>query len=152
VNLPTPEGVTPILTALDNGHHGIARLLLERGGNPHLWDVYGRTALYIAVGNAGATGALLRVGAADAPLALQVRGGRGGAPTPGAGGRGGRGAGGTASPATSGPQVSAMEIINLLLAAGVDTNPQLNMRRPSNQGGRFNDPLSAPARHRCCVR
>ena len=34
-----------------------------------------------------------------------------------------------------------MEMINLLLAAGVDVNPQLNMRRPSNQGGRFNDPL-----------
>lgn len=34
-----------------------------------------------------------------------------------------------------------MEMINLLLAAGVDINPQLNMRRPSNQGGRFNDPL-----------
>jgi ankyrin repeat protein len=34
-----------------------------------------------------------------------------------------------------------MEIINLLLAAGVDLNPQLNMRRPSNQGGRFSDPL-----------
>ena len=32
-------------------------------------------------------------------------------------------------------------MINLLLAAGVDTNAQLNMRRPSNQGGRFNDPL-----------
>jgi ankyrin repeat protein len=34
-----------------------------------------------------------------------------------------------------------MEMINLLLASGVDTNAQLNMRRPSNQGGRFNDPL-----------
>ena len=34
-----------------------------------------------------------------------------------------------------------MEMMNLLLAAGVDTNAQLNMRRPSNQGGRFNDPL-----------
>ena len=43
--------------------------------------------------------------------------------------------------ANSGPQMSAMEMINLLLAAGVDTNPQLNMRRPSTQGGRFNDPL-----------
>jgi len=32
-------------------------------------------------------------------------------------------------------------MINLLLAAGVDTNAQLNMRRPSNQGGRFSDPL-----------
>jgi ankyrin repeat protein len=34
-----------------------------------------------------------------------------------------------------------MEMINLLLAAGVDVNPQLSMRRPSNQGGRFSDPL-----------
>ena len=34
-----------------------------------------------------------------------------------------------------------MEIINLLLAAGVDLNAPLNMRRPSNQGGRFSDPL-----------
>src|SRR5687767_10199661 len=57
VNLPTPEGVTPILMALDNGHHGIAKFLIERGGNPHVWDVYGRTALYIAVGNTGAGGA-----------------------------------------------------------------------------------------------
>ena len=32
-------------------------------------------------------------------------------------------------------------MIKLLLAAGVDTNTQLNMRRPSNQGGRFSDPL-----------
>ena len=59
VNLPTPEGVSPIMVALDNGHNGVARLLMERGGNPHVWDVYGRTALYIAVGNAsgGAGGA-----------------------------------------------------------------------------------------------
>ena len=34
-----------------------------------------------------------------------------------------------------------MEMIDLLLAAGVDVNAPLNMRRPSNQGGRFNDPL-----------
>ena len=41
----------------------------------------------------------------------------------------------------SGPQISAVGVIKLLLASGVDTNAQLNMRRPSNQGGRFNDPL-----------
>ncbi|HTC34765.1 MAG TPA: ankyrin repeat domain-containing protein [Bryobacteraceae bacterium] len=36
-----------------------------------------------------------------------------------------------------------MEIINLLLAAGVDPNTQLNMHRPSRGGnsGRFGDPL-----------
>ena len=32
-------------------------------------------------------------------------------------------------------------MVDLLLAAGVDVNPQLNMRRPSSQGGRFSDLL-----------
>jgi ankyrin repeat protein len=49
VNLPTPEGVTPLMIALDNDHTDVAKLLLDRGANPHVWDVYGRTALYIAV-------------------------------------------------------------------------------------------------------
>ena len=141
-NLPTREGVTPILMALDNGHHGIAKLLIERGGNPHVWDVYGRTALYIAVGNANGGAPAGGGGGRGAPgPGERGAGGRGAAPVPGTGGRGGRGAGSTASAANSGPQVSSMEMINLLLTAGVDTNPQLNMRRPSNQGGRFNDPL-----------
>src|SRR5204863_7187583 len=68
-----------------------------------------------------------------------VAGGRGGAAGggPGFGGRGGAGA-----PANGGgPTVSSMEIINALLAAGVDPNTQLNERRPSGQGGRFSDPL-----------
>ena len=34
-----------------------------------------------------------------------------------------------------------MSIINALVAAGVDPNAQLSMRRPSGQGGRFSDPL-----------
>jgi len=151
VNRPTPEGVSPIMIALDNGHSGIAKLLMDRGGNPHVWDVYGRTALYIAVGNAGGgggaggrggPGAGAR-GAGAAPAAAAGQAGRGGGGVgQGArgGGQGGR-EGGQGAAADSGPQVSATEMINLLLAAGVDTNPQLNMRRPSNQGGRFNDPL-----------
>ena len=39
----------PMMIALDNSHNGVAKFLMEHGGNPHLWDVYGRTALYIAV-------------------------------------------------------------------------------------------------------
>jgi len=172
VNLPTPEGATPVMIALDNGFNGVAKLLMDRGGNPHLWDVYGRTALYIAVGNTG-TGAA-GPGGPGAPGAGGAAGpgagrpGGGGAPAArggqapavpaaaqgraGAGGNGGQGArgGGQAGPGAggrgpgavdSGPQVSPVEMINILLAAGVDTNPQLNMRRPSNQGGRFSDPL-----------
>jgi len=41
------------------------------------------------------------------------------------------------------PLDSSVEIINMLLAAGVDPNTQLNMHRPSRGGnsGRFGDPL-----------
>jgi ankyrin repeat protein len=121
VNLPTPEGVTPLMIALDNDHTDVAKLLLDRGANPHVWDVYGRTALYIAVD----------------------------AKNGGSGGRDGRrafGRGGEAGPTglLDPPRrraVPPMEIVTKLLDAGVDPNPQLSMRRPSSQGGRFNDPL-----------
>ncbi|HLI83612.1 MAG TPA: ankyrin repeat domain-containing protein [Bryobacteraceae bacterium] len=118
VNLPTPEGVTPLMIALDNDHNEVAKLLLERGANPNLWDWWGRTALYIAID---------RKAAAAAP----ARGGLGL-------GRGSRGAPVLAH-APGRPPVSSMEMIQALLAAGVDVNPQLNMHRPSRGGnsGRF---------------
>jgi ankyrin repeat protein len=124
MNLPTPEGVTPLMTAIDNDHNGVAKLLLDRGANPNTWDWWGRTALYIAV---------------DRKEAAAGGGGRGGGPGGRGGARGGRGGGVAAEPADSGPRVSSMEIINALLAANVDTNPELNMHRPSRGGnsGRF---------------
>ncbi len=124
VNVPSPEGVTALMIALDNGHNEVAKLLLDRGANPNVWDWWGRTALYIAVDRkeAGAGG------------------GRGGA---GSGARGGVGRGGAGSPIrASGPApVAAMDIINTLLAAGVDPNAELNIHRPSRGGnsGRFSD-------------
>jgi ankyrin repeat protein len=45
VNLPTPEGVSPIMVALDNGHNGIAKFLMERGGNPHVGCAWTHGAL-----------------------------------------------------------------------------------------------------------
>lgn len=122
INRPTPEGVTPLMLALDNDHNDVAKLLLERGAKPGLWDWWGRTALYIAIDRKEA--------------AVSGGGGRGGA-----GGRGGIGRGRGAAPvvAESGPSVSSMDIIEALLAANVDVNPQLNMHRPSRGGnsGRF---------------
>jgi len=121
VNVPTPEGVTPLMIALDNEHNDVAKLLLDRGADPNIWDWWGRTALYIVVDRREAAGG----------------GGRGGA------GRGGRG-GGAPVAATNGASignrgpgvraVSSMDIINTLLAAGVNPNPQLNMHRPSRGG------------------
>src|SRR5215831_4634408 len=121
VSMPTPEGVTPLMLALDNDHNDVARLLLDRGANPELWDWWGRTALYIVIDRRETNAAGARGGAAGG-------GGRGGA----AAARGG-----------SRPAVSDMDIINALLAANVDLNPELNFHRPSRGGnsGRFIDPL-----------
>ncbi len=62
VNRPTPEGVTPLMIALDNDHNDVAKLLLDRGANPNLWDWWGRTALYIAIDRREAVLAPLRTG------------------------------------------------------------------------------------------
>jgi ankyrin repeat protein len=112
INLPTPEGVTPLLIAIDNDHNDVAKLLLEKGANPNVWDWWGRTALYIAVDR-------------KAAQAAPGRGGRGGAPAPRA--------------STGSARVSSLEIINALIAAGVDLDVPLNMHRPSRGGnsGRF---------------
>jgi ankyrin repeat protein len=111
VNVPTPEGVTPLMISLDNDHNDVATLLLDRGANPHVADWWGRTALWIVI---------------DRKESL-------------AGGRGGRGA--AATPRGPGPTVSHTDIMNRLLAADVDVNAELNMHRPSRGGnsGRFAD-------------
>jgi len=153
VNLPSPESVTPLLIALDYDHNDVAKYLMDHGANPNVWDVYGRTPLYTAVdkkegGTGGGFGGGAGRGAPGAGAAGAGAGARGG----GAGAAGGRGAGGgagfgrggnapAAAPRRSGPAVSSMDIINALLAAGVDPNAQLSTRRPSGQGGRFSDPL-----------
>jgi ankyrin repeat protein len=49
VDRPNPDGMTPMMMALDNGHPDVASFLLQRGANPHPWDWWGRTALYVAV-------------------------------------------------------------------------------------------------------
>lgn len=119
VNRPTPEGVTPLMIALDNDHDEVAKLLLDRGANPRVWDWWGRTALYIVIDRK----AVATVGAAD--VFGNIRRSSPSPPPPGI------------------AEVSEMEIVDQLLAAGVDPNPQLNMHRPSRGGnsGRFIDPL-----------
>ncbi|HEY2380901.1 MAG TPA: ankyrin repeat domain-containing protein [Terriglobia bacterium] len=150
VNVPSPEGVTPLMVALDNDHNDVARLLLDRGANPTISDWWGRTALYITIDRKESAGGG-RGGA----------GGRGGGVRGGAGGGGGRGSAAASrgsGPAVSGREAQArqreassgeaqarqreasnMDIVNTLLAADVDPNPELNMHRPSRGGnsGRF---------------
>ncbi|MEN9705405.1 MAG: hypothetical protein RLZZ393_1284, partial [Pseudomonadota bacterium] len=49
VNRPNPDGVTPLLNALDNRRYDTAMFLLDKGANPHSWDMSGRTPIYVAV-------------------------------------------------------------------------------------------------------
>ncbi len=136
VNVPTPEGVTPLMTALDNQHNEVARLLMDKGANLNVWDWWGRTALWIAVdrkASAAAAGGGGGFGGGGGARGAAAGGGRGG-------GRGGRG--GPVPDESSGPAVPSMEIINALLNAGVDVNQEMNFHRPndaSGNRGRFAD-------------
>jgi ankyrin repeat protein len=49
LNLPDPDGVTPLILALMNIHWDTARCLIEAGADVNRWDFYGRTPLYAAV-------------------------------------------------------------------------------------------------------
>ncbi|HEY8520531.1 MAG TPA: ankyrin repeat domain-containing protein [Gammaproteobacteria bacterium] len=106
IDRPTPDGITPLMIALDNFWFDTAKLLLERGADPHLADWWGRTALYIAVDMSSYSGR-------------------------------------RNDPAQLAPRTPAIEIVRMLLEAGVDPNPQLNMHRPGRGGNtsRFVDDL-----------
>jgi len=53
VDRPNPDGMTPMMMALDNGNPAVARYLLDHGANPHTWDWWGRTPLYVAINMRG---------------------------------------------------------------------------------------------------
>lgn len=113
VNRPTPEAVTPLMNAIDNNQFEIANYLLDHGANPHLFDQWGRTALYLTAdmrtrGNGGPRGLAPGVRATD---------------------------GANAPP----PQFSALQLMQRLVDMGVNMNPQLEAHRPYR--GRFTDDL-----------
>ena len=62
INFPTPEGVTPLMLALDNSHNEVAKFLMDKGAYLDVWDWWGRTPLWIAVDRKAPPG-----GAAAAP-------------------------------------------------------------------------------------
>jgi ankyrin repeat protein len=49
VDQPNPDGVTPLINALDNRNFDIAMYLIDKGARVHSWDMNGRTPLYVAV-------------------------------------------------------------------------------------------------------
>jgi len=48
VDLIDPEGVTPLMMAIQNMHFDTAAVLIKAGANPNKWDIWGRSALYLA--------------------------------------------------------------------------------------------------------
>jgi len=53
IDLPNPDGMTPLMMAIDNSRYSVARYLLDHGANPHTWDWWGRTPLYVVVNMRG---------------------------------------------------------------------------------------------------
>jgi uncharacterized protein len=49
LNQGDPDGLTPMVDAIINGHYDVARFLLEKGADPNLADKTGRAALYATV-------------------------------------------------------------------------------------------------------
>jgi ankyrin repeat protein len=143
INRPTPDGVSPLMNAIDAGNYPIANFLLDQGAKPDLQDWWGRTALYIAIDMhsrggsiAGAGGGFGRGGGG-----LARGGARGGGPPPGglpsrAGGPPGAG---PAAPPSGAAPASAIQVAERLLDMGVNPNTQLDMHRPFL--GRFVDDL-----------
>lgn len=145
VNFPTPEGITPLMLALDNEHNEIATFLMDKGSALDVWDWWGRTPLWIAVDRKAPPAAGAQPLGGFGGGAGAAKGGPGagkGGPGAGKGGfGGGRGpAGAPARDPNAPPPVSSMAIINRLIDAGVDVNPEMNFHRPDAPGrGRFGD-------------
>ncbi len=70
VNVPDPQGLTPVIAATYAGRMGLLEMLLNAGANPSLADRSGRTALYLAIrfGRTEAVRLLLAKGAATARI------------------------------------------------------------------------------------
>jgi len=115
VNQPNPDGITPLINAIDNRAYDIAMFLLDKGANPGAWDMYGRTPLYVAVDMHSYVGF--------------------------SGFGSGNFAGfGEPLPVRPPTKATAMDVINRLLALHVDVNHQLTRMRPNGNGrGRFAD-------------
>ncbi len=112
INKPNPDGITPLMAAIDNLQFDIANDLLDAKANPHLVDWWGRTALYNAVDMRSFSNRFL-IGAGNLPAT------------------------GAAPP----QQAAALQLAKRLLEMGVEVNTQLNFHRPGRGGnsGRFTD-------------
>src|SRR5262249_30886234 len=50
INLPDPDGVSPLLVAIMNTNWDLAKKLIEAGADVNQWDIFGEAPLFTAVG------------------------------------------------------------------------------------------------------
>src|SRR5690606_39915298 len=73
VDFVDPDGSTPLLLALMNGHWDTARLLIEAGADVNQWGWWGQTPLYLAVDmNTLPAGARIELPSMDANTGLDL--------------------------------------------------------------------------------
>jgi uncharacterized protein len=111
VDQANPDGVTPLINALDNKNYDIAMYLIDHGARVGVWDMNGRTPLYLAIDmNSFSPRSFGGFGDSFNPLAANDK------------------------------QYTAMDVANRLFDMGVDVNHQLTRMRPNGPGrGRFAD-------------
>jgi ankyrin repeat protein len=51
INLPDPDGVSPLHVAIMNANWDLASHLMQAGGDVNQWDIFGATPLFTSVGN-----------------------------------------------------------------------------------------------------
>lgn len=51
IDLPDPDGVSPLGVAIMNANWDVAKRLIESGADVNQWNIYGEAPLFIAVGN-----------------------------------------------------------------------------------------------------
>src|SRR5690606_34542262 len=51
IDLPDPDGVSPLNVAIMNANWDLARRLIEAGADVDQWDVYGQAPLFTAIGS-----------------------------------------------------------------------------------------------------
>ncbi len=116
INQPNPDGITPLINALDTRSFDIAMFLLDQGANASAWDMPGRTPLYVAVDMNSYTG---RSGAGNGTF---------------------QGFEDPTGPGRPESKATAMDVVHRLLKMGVDPNHELTRMRPNGNGrGRFAD-------------
>ncbi len=113
INQPNPDGVTPLLNAIDNKNFAVAMYLIDQGAKVDVWDMTGRTPLYLAIDMNSFSPRTF--GFADISESFNSDG-------------------------DNGRNISALDIARRLIDMGVDVNHQLTRMRPNGPGrGRFAD-------------